>query len=87
LTVRAMVVRQFGAPEQMSFEDLPAPEPGPEEVLIEARAIGVNFPDLLVIEGKYQNLPELPFCPGKEVSGSSGRSDRASRRARRSASG
>ena len=69
MTVRAMVVKQFGAPEQMSLEDLPAPEPGPEEVLIEARAIGVNFPDLLVIEGKYQNLPELPFSPGKEVSG------------------
>jgi NADPH:quinone reductase len=69
LTVRAMMVKQFGAPEQMSLEDLPDPEPGPEEVLIEARAIGVNFPDLLVIEGKYQILPELPFSPGKEVAG------------------
>jgi NADPH2:quinone reductase len=64
-----MVVKQFGAPEQMSLEELPVPEPGPGEVLIEAHAIGVNFPDLLVVEGKYQVLPELPFSPGKEVAG------------------
>ena len=63
------MVKQFGAPEQMSLEDLPTPVPGPEEVLIDARAIGVNFPDLLVIEGTYQILPELPFSPGKEVAG------------------
>jgi NADPH2:quinone reductase len=67
--VRAMLVKQFGAPEQMSLEDLPTPVPGPGEVLIDARAIGVNFPDLLVIEGTYQILPELPFSPGKEVAG------------------
>jgi NADPH:quinone reductase len=69
LTMRAMVVKQFGSPEQMSLEELPIPEPGQGEVLIEAHAIGVNFPDLLVIEGKYQILPELPFSPGKEVAG------------------
>lgn len=69
MTVLAMVVRQFGDPEQMSLEDLPAPEPGPGEVLIDARAIGVNFPDLLVIQGTYQILPQPPFSPGKEVAG------------------
>jgi NADPH:quinone reductase len=67
--VRAMIVNEFGAPEQMVVEEVPAPEPGPEEVLIEARAIGVNFPDLMVIEGSYQILPEPPFSPGKEVAG------------------
>jgi NADPH:quinone reductase len=67
--VRAMLVKQFGAPEQMSLEDLPTPVPGQGEVLIDARAIGVNFPDLLVIEGTYQILPGLPFSPGKEVAG------------------
>ena len=67
--MRAMLVKQFGAPEQMSLEDLPTPVPGQGEVLIDARAIGVNFPDLLVIEGTYQILPELPFSPGKEVAG------------------
>ncbi|HWI44605.1 MAG TPA: NADPH:quinone oxidoreductase family protein [Rubrobacter sp.] len=64
-----MLVKQFGALEQMSLEDLPTPVPGQGEVLIDARAIGVNFPDLLVIEGTYQILPELPFSPGKEVAG------------------
>ncbi len=67
--MRAMLVKQFGAPEQMSLEDLPTPEPGPGEVLIDAHAIGVNFPDLLVIGGTYQILPEPPFSPGKEVAG------------------
>jgi NADPH2:quinone reductase len=69
LTMRAMLVKQFGAPEEMSIEEVATPEPGPGEVLIEARAIGVNFPDLLVVEGKYQILPELPFSPGKELAG------------------
>jgi NADPH2:quinone reductase len=64
-----MVVRKFGGPEQMSHEDLPEPQPGSGEILIEARAIGVNFPDLMVISGEYQILPELPFSPGKEVAG------------------
>src|ERR671916_71408 len=69
VSVRAMIVNEFGAPEQMVVEEVPAPEPGPDEVLIEARAIGVNFPDLMVIEGSYQILPEPPFSPGKEVAG------------------
>ena len=67
--MRAMIVNEFGAPELMVVEEVPAPEPGPEEVLIEARAIGVNFPDLMVVEGSYQILPEPPFSPGKEVAG------------------
>jgi NADPH2:quinone reductase len=48
-----MIVNEFGAPEQMVVDEVPTPEPGPDEVLIEARAIGVNFPDLMVIEGSY----------------------------------
>ncbi len=67
--MRAMIVREFGTPEQMTVEDIPTPDPGPDEVLIDARAIGVNFPDLLVVEGSYQILPEPPFSPGKEVAG------------------
>ena len=63
------MVKEFGTPEQMTLETLQAPEPGPGEVLIDVKAIGVNFPDLLVIGGTYQILPEPPFSPGKEVSG------------------
>jgi NADPH:quinone reductase len=67
--MRAMILKEFGTPEQMTVEDIPTPDPGPDEVLIDARAIGVNFPDLMVIEGSYQILPEPPFSPGKEVAG------------------
>jgi NADPH:quinone reductase-like Zn-dependent oxidoreductase len=67
--MRAVLVREFGAPEQMIVETLEVPEPGLGEVLIDVRAVGVNFPDLLVIGGTYQILPEPPFSPGKEVAG------------------
>lgn len=67
--MRAVVVREHGPFADQRIEDVPEPRPGPGEVLIEARAIGVNYPDLLVIEGKYQFLPPRPFSPGKEVAG------------------
>jgi NADPH2:quinone reductase len=50
-------------------EEVPDPVPVPGQVLIDARAIGVNYPDLLVVEGKYQFAPPIPFVPGKEVAG------------------
>ena len=64
--MKALVVKQFGA---LAVEDRPAPVPGTGEVLVEVRAAGVNFPDLLVIAGTYQILPALPFIPGKECAG------------------
>jgi NADPH2:quinone reductase len=64
--MKALVVKQFGA---LSVEECPAPVPGAGEVLVDVRAAGVNFPDLLVIAGTYQHLPPLPFIPGKECSG------------------
>ncbi|MDP9438219.1 MAG: NADPH:quinone oxidoreductase family protein [Actinomycetota bacterium] len=67
--MRAVVVREFGAPERMALEDVREPEPGPGEILVGVRAAGVNFPDLLVVRGEYQILPEPPFSPGKEVAG------------------
>jgi len=67
--VRAVVVRGHGPAPDQRVETVPDPQPGPGEVVIDARAIGVNFPDLLVIEGKYQFLPPRPFSPGKEVAG------------------
>jgi len=48
---------------------VPAREPGPDEVRIRIRAAGVNFPDVLIVQKKYQIQPELPFTPGTEVSG------------------
>lgn len=64
--MKVLVVKQFGA---LSVEECPAPVPGAGEVLVDVRAAGVNFPDLLVIAGTYQHLPPLPFIPGKECSG------------------
>jgi NADPH2:quinone reductase len=67
--MRAVVCRTLGPPETLELADLPAPSPGPGEVLVDVHACGVNFPDTLIIEGKYQFKPELPFSPGSEVAG------------------
>lgn len=67
--MRAVVVHEHGPVAQHRLETVPDPAPSRGEVLIEARAIGVNFPDLLVMQGSYQLLPPRPFSPGKEVAG------------------
>lgn len=67
--MRAVVVRKPGPFRTHRVENVPDPVPGPDEVLIEARAIGVNYPDLLVAEGRYQFIPPAPYTPGKEVAG------------------
>ena len=67
--MHAMVVRNWGGPEILEPADLPDPVPGPAEVLIDVRACGCNFADLLIIQGKYQLKPDLPFSPGSEVCG------------------
>lgn len=67
--MRAVTVREFGTPESLSIEDVASPEPGPDEILIDVRAVGVNFVDLLVIGGTYQFLPPRPFTPGKLPAG------------------
>jgi len=59
----------WGGPETLSLGELPAPEPGPGEVLVEVAACGVNFADTLMISGKYQEKPAFPFAPGLEVAG------------------
>ena len=67
--MRAVVVREHGPLAQHRLETVADPAPGRGEVLIEARAIGVNYPDLMVVQGSYQLLPPRPFSPGKEVAG------------------
>lgn len=67
--MRAVLCKTLGPPETLVIEDIPAPTPGPREVLIEVHACGLNFPDTLIIEGKYQLRPDLPFSPGSEVAG------------------
>jgi NADPH2:quinone reductase len=67
--MRAVLVRAPGPVHDHRVEEVPDAVPGPGQVLIEARAIGVNYPDLLVAEGKYQFIPPTPYTPGKEVAG------------------
>ncbi|NGP07778.1 NADPH:quinone oxidoreductase family protein [Rhodococcus sp. 14C212] len=67
--MRAALVREFGAPSSLAIEEVPDLVPGPGEVVIEVGAVSINFPDLLVVDGTYQNLPARPFSPGKEAAG------------------
>ncbi|MCL4745173.1 MAG: NADPH:quinone oxidoreductase family protein [Burkholderiaceae bacterium] len=67
--MKAWVVRQWCEPQQMSFEDLPLPQPGKGEVRVKVAAAALNFLDTLMIRGKYQVQPEFPFTPGVELSG------------------
>jgi NADPH2:quinone reductase len=67
--MKAVTVRAFGPIESIGIEDLPDPVPEPGEVVIDVVAAETNYPDLLVIEGKYQFKPPLPFSPGKAAAG------------------
>ena len=67
--MRALLCRRFGPPESLVLEDVPSLQPGPGEVVIAVRAASVNFPDVLIIQDKYQVKPPLPFSPGSEVAG------------------
>src|ERR1700690_2889368 len=67
--MRAVWVREHGAPETARVEEVPSPQIGDDQVLVEVKAIGVNYPDFLVIGGTYQILPPRPFSPGKDAAG------------------
>jgi NADPH2:quinone reductase len=67
--MRAVVCRELSGPEGLVVEDVPVPEPGRGEVRIRVRAAGLNFADTLIISGRYQEKPELPFVPGMEIAG------------------
>ncbi|GAB3643094.1 NADPH:quinone oxidoreductase family protein [Spirosoma arcticum] len=67
--MKAIVCQQFGPPDQLVLTDVPGPKAGKGQVVVRVEACGVNFPDTLIIEGKYQFKPTLPFSPGGEVSG------------------
>jgi NADPH2:quinone reductase len=69
MAMKAVVCKQFGPPESLVVEDLPSPRPGPGEVVVSMKAASVNFPDVLIIQNKYQFKPPLPFSPGSELAG------------------
>jgi NADPH2:quinone reductase len=67
--MKAILCKQFGPPESLVLEDVPTPRPGAGEVLVTVKAASVNFPDVLIIQNKYQVKPPLPFSPGSELAG------------------
>src|SRR5258708_18941189 len=67
--MKALLCTHYGPPEEMALKDLPPPAPGKNQVLVAVKACGVNFPDVLMIQDKYQFRPTLPFPPGGEVAG------------------
>ncbi len=67
--MKAWCVHAYGEPETMPLDDIPPPDPGPNQVRIRNHAAGLNFFDILQVQGKYQVKPPFPFTPGAEVSG------------------
>ncbi len=67
--MKAVLCKAFGPPESLVIEDVESLKPGKWQVVISVKACGVNFPDTLIIQGKYQSKPPFPFIPGSEVAG------------------
>ena len=67
--MKAVLCKQFGPPETLVLEELPSPKPGAGEVIVSVKAASLNFPDVLIIQNKYQMKPPLPFSPGSEFAG------------------
>ncbi|MFZ5608312.1 MAG: NADPH:quinone oxidoreductase family protein [Pseudomonadota bacterium] len=67
--MKAVVCKELGPPEKLAVMEVPTPQPAKGQVRIKVAACGVNYPDALIIEGKYQFRPDPPFTPGGEVAG------------------
>src|SRR5207244_9441470 len=69
MLMKDVLCKQYGPPESLVIEELPAQKPGGGDVVVSVRAASVNFPDVLIIQNKYQFKPPLPFSPGSELAG------------------
>jgi NADPH:quinone reductase-like Zn-dependent oxidoreductase len=67
--MKALLSHEPGGPETLRLTDVPEPTPGPGDLLVRVRACAINFPDVLIIEDKYQLKPSRPFAPGGEIAG------------------
>ncbi len=67
--MKAVVCKAYGPPESLVVEEVESPTPGRGQVVVSVKACGVNFPDTLIIQGKYQFKPTMPFSPGGEIAG------------------
>ena len=67
--MKALICEAFGPIENQQLKDVPSPKPGPGQLLVQVKSAGVNFPDALMVQGKYQVKPPFPFSAGGEISG------------------
>ena len=67
--MKAVLCKSFGLINNLVIEDIPDLTPDKDEIVINVKACGLNFPDTLIVQGKYQFKPEFPFSPGGEISG------------------
>src|SRR5436309_3189176 len=67
--MRALLSNEPGGADSLVLEELPSPVPGPGQVVVDVKAVGVNYPDVLIIQDLYQIRPSRPFAPGGEVAG------------------
>lgn len=67
--MKALLSTAPGGPETLLLTDVPDPVPGPGQLLVRVRACAINYPDVLIIEDKYQFKPQRPFAPGGEIAG------------------
>lgn len=67
--MKAVLCKEWGGPDLLTFEDIEAPTPGPGEIKVAVKSAGINFADTLMIAGTYQFKPSFPFVPGLELAG------------------
>jgi len=67
--MKAIVCPEYGPLSNLEYRDMPDPKPGPGEIVLRSEAIGLNYPDGLLVQGLYQMKPETPFVPGMEAGG------------------
>ncbi len=67
--MKAIVCEKHGPPSELVLKEVASPTPGPKDVVVAIKACSINFPDTLIIQGKYQFQPDLPFTPGSDISG------------------
>src|SRR5581483_839016 len=67
--MKALVITRLSGPDGMEVRDVPDPQPGPNQVLVEVKAAGVNFADVMTASGGYPGLPDPPFVAGREFAG------------------
>src|SRR5262245_48464539 len=67
--MRAVVCRAWGPVDSLEMADVPPPTPSADEVVIDVRATGINYADAIMVAGRYQTKPPLPFSPGLEAAG------------------